>query len=93
MPMIEEYGRGNTPNPDIFCNHYVKFDALHHKCRRVVGSDPFVIATGHYARTSLDDLVLYDNSCKQGTKIKNMLFHIFKEVRYLTTLRNEFFYL
>ena len=63
--MIEEYVNGNTPNPDVFCNHYVKFDAMHEKCQHLFGNHPFVVATGHYARTAFGDQVL-KGVCKQG---------------------------
>ena len=57
-PTVSEYENGNTPNPDMLCNHYVKFDALHNKCVNIVGNEHFVIATGHYAQTSIGDAVL-----------------------------------
>ena len=66
-PMIDEYVNGNTPNPDVFCNHFVKFDAMHEKCQNLVNGDRFVVATGHYARTSLGEHVLSGN-CTQGIK-------------------------
>ncbi len=45
--MINEYRAGRTPNPDIFCNKYVKFGVFLNKAREM-GAD--YIATGHYAR-------------------------------------------
>lgn len=44
---VEEYLRGNTPNPCIACNRYVKWEALLKRCLEI-GAD--YIATGHYAR-------------------------------------------
>lgn len=44
---VEEYLRGNTPNPCIACNRYVKWEALL-KRSLAIGAD--YIATGHYAR-------------------------------------------
>ncbi|MDY5852898.1 MAG: tRNA 2-thiouridine(34) synthase MnmA [Bacilli bacterium] len=44
---LEEYNKGRTPNPDIFCNKYIKFDAFL-KFARDQGCD--FIATGHYAK-------------------------------------------
>ncbi|MBI4142906.1 hypothetical protein HY480_03470 [Candidatus Uhrbacteria bacterium] len=46
-PMIDAYRAGDTPNPDILCNRWVKFDALLAVAREI-GADR--IATGHYAR-------------------------------------------
>lgn len=45
------YLRGETPNPCIDCNRYVKFDALQ-KRRRELGFD--YVATGHYAQRDYD---------------------------------------
>lgn len=44
--MIREYRSGRTPNPDVFCNKYVKFGVFLKKAREM-GAD--FIATGHYA--------------------------------------------
>ena len=45
--MIREYKVGRTPNPDVFCNRYIKFGAFFDWARKH-GAD--YIATGHYAR-------------------------------------------
>ena len=43
---IEETNRGNTPNPDILCNKYVKFDAFYD----FMDENGFdALAMGHYA--------------------------------------------
>lgn len=42
-----EYQRGNTPNPCVTCNKYIKFDAILKKAEEL-GFD--AVATGHYAR-------------------------------------------
>jgi len=44
--MIEEYKKGNTPNPDVMCNREVKFGVFW-KFAKERGAD--FIATGHYA--------------------------------------------
>lgn len=44
---IKEYQRGRTPNPDIFCNKYIKFEAFR-KFAFERGFD--FIAMGHYAK-------------------------------------------
>lgn len=49
---LEEYQKGRTPNPDIFCNKYVKFGAFL-KFAREKGCD--FIATGHYAKHHSQD--------------------------------------
>ncbi len=45
----EAYLAGQTPNPCLACNRYLKFDDLLDKAR---GLDAQYIATGHYARIS-----------------------------------------
>lgn len=49
---VEEYFMGNTPNPCIACNKYIKFDALLDKARALEAE---YVATGHYARISYDE--------------------------------------
>ncbi|WP_416326065.1 tRNA 2-thiouridine(34) synthase MnmA [[Eubacterium] hominis] len=44
---IEEYKKGRTPNPDILCNKYIKFDAFFQYAKNM-GFD--TVATGHYAQ-------------------------------------------
>ncbi|MEQ1500124.1 MAG: tRNA 2-thiouridine(34) synthase MnmA [Parcubacteria group bacterium] len=45
--MIREYSEGRVPNPDIFCNKYVKFGVFLDKALEM-GAE--FVATGHYAR-------------------------------------------
>jgi tRNA-uridine 2-sulfurtransferase len=44
---LDELKKGRTPNPDIMCNKYIKFDMFVKEAKRL-GAD--YIATGHYAR-------------------------------------------
>lgn len=44
---IEDYLEGNTPNPCVACNRYIKFDEL---LRRAEGLGADFVATGHYAK-------------------------------------------
>ncbi len=44
---LDELKKGRTPNPDIMCNKYIKFDAFVKEAKKL-GAD--YIATGHYAR-------------------------------------------
>ena len=44
---LNEYKKGRTPNPDIMCNKYIKFNAFL-KHAKDLGAD--YIAMGHYAR-------------------------------------------
>ena len=45
--MLEEFRKGNTPNPDVMCNQEIKFKLFYEKAIER-GAD--FIATGHYAR-------------------------------------------
>ena len=47
---LDELKRGRTPNPDLMCNKYIKFDKFIEEAKKL-GAD--YVATGHYAR--LDD--------------------------------------
>ena len=44
---LSEYKSGRTPNPDIMCNKYIKFDSFL-KFAKEHGAD--YVATGHYAK-------------------------------------------
>ena len=44
---IDEYKKGRTPNPDIMCNKYIKFDSF---LKFAKAHDADYIATGHYAK-------------------------------------------
>lgn len=44
---LSTYRRGQTPNPDILCNRYIKFDQFLSYAKRE-GFD--ILATGHYAK-------------------------------------------
>jgi tRNA-specific 2-thiouridylase len=50
-PFCEEYATGRTPNPCVWCNRYIKFDALFQQARSLGAR---YIATGHHARVTMD---------------------------------------
>ena len=62
---ISEYENGRTPNPDILCNKYIKFDAFL-KFAKDNGCD--MIAMGHYAKRVEKDGRYYLAKCKDTNK-------------------------
>lgn len=79
---LEELKRGRTPNPDLLCNKYIKFDLFKKEAKKL---GAHYMATGHYARVKDGKLLravdlnkdqtyfLADISCEQ---LKNVLFPI-----------------
>ena len=51
---LDELKKGRTPNPDIMCNKYIKFDLFIKEAKKL-GAD--YIATGHYARIENGNLL------------------------------------
>ncbi len=49
---LTEYKKGRTPNPDVLCNKYIKFDAFLKEAIKL-GAD--YVAMGHYARICHQD--------------------------------------
>lgn len=49
---LSEYRKGRTPNPDILCNRYIKFDSFV-KFAHEKGFD--TLATGHYAKMAVEN--------------------------------------
>ena len=71
--MLDEFKKGNTPNPDIMCNQEIKFK-LFFKRAMEAGAD--YIATGHYARTDGPNLLKAVDENKDQTYF---LYRISKE--------------
>ena len=79
---LDELKKGRTPNPDIMCNKYIKFNMFAKEAKKL-GAD--YIATGHYARIEdgrllrgLDDNKDQTYFLSQVSKeqLKNVLFPI-----------------
>ncbi len=47
---LDEYKKGRTPNPDILCNKYIKFDAFLEYAKKFNAD---YIAMGHYAQVEI----------------------------------------
>lgn len=79
---LDELKLGRTPNPDVMCNKYIKFDMFAKKAKEL-GAD--YIATGHYARIENGNLLRGVDSNKDQSyflsqvsreQLKNVLFPI-----------------
>ena len=79
---LDELKKGRTPNPDIMCNKYIKFDMFVKEAKKL-GAD--FIATGHYARIENGKLLKAKDENKDQTyflsqvskeQLKNVLFPI-----------------
>jgi len=79
---LDELKKGRTPNPDVMCNKYIKFDLFIKEAKRL-GAD--YIATGHYARLIDGNLYKAVDSNKDQSyflaqltneQLKNVLFPV-----------------
>lgn len=62
---LDEYKKGRTPNPDILCNKYIKFDSFYNRAMDL-GFD--AVATGHYASTTFENDFNYLTRAKDQNK-------------------------
>src|SRR5574344_2012783 len=79
---LDELKKGRTPNPDIMCNKYIKFDQFAREAEKL-GAD--YIATGHYCRIKDGQLLRAVDDNKDQSyflsqvsrkQLKNVLFPI-----------------
>ncbi len=79
---LDELKKGRTPNPDIMCNKFIKFDLFIKEAKKL-GAD--YIATGHYARLKNGRLLRGKDNNKDQTyflcqlsnnQLKNVLFPV-----------------
>lgn len=63
---LNEFKKNRTPNPDILCNKYIKFDAFLNYAINTFACD--YIAMGHYAKVEHHDNVSYLKLCKDQNK-------------------------
>ena len=64
---LDELKKGRTPNPDVMCNKYIKFDLFYKKALEL-GAD--YIATGHYAK------LIDGKLCKASDKNKDQSYFL-----------------
>ncbi|CAM9094277.1 tRNA 2-thiouridine(34) synthase MnmA [Mycoplasma marinum] len=68
---IKEYKMGRTPNPDILCNKYIKFDKFMEYAFNELGAD--YIAMGHYAKQKDGELFRAKDMNKDQTYFLSQL--------------------
>ncbi len=71
-PFVECYMRGETPNPCVDCNRYMKFDTLY-KYANELGYENIV--TGHYARIHKEDGHYYLKKGVDANKDQSYVLH------------------
>ena len=69
---LDELKKGRTPNPDVMCNKYIKFDYFVREAKRL-GAD--YIATGHYAKMEDGYLKRSHDTNKDQTYFLSQLSH------------------
>ena len=78
---LDQYQKGRTPNPDILCNKYIKFNKMLNYAFEKLNAD--FLATGHYAQNIDGKLFQAKDSDKDQTyflaqlnseQLKNVLF-------------------
>ena len=69
---LDELKKGRTPNPDIMCNKYIKFDYFIKEAKRL-GAD--YVATGHYAKIENGQLLRSKDQNKDQTYFLSQLTH------------------
>lgn len=75
---LNELKKGRTPNPDIMCNKYIKFDVFKKEAKKL-GAD--LIATGHYARKDGNRILRgIDNNKDQTYFLSQVKMEEFKDV-------------
>ena len=62
---LDEYAKGRTPNPDILCNKYIKFDAFF---QYALSHNFDALATGHYAKVVHENETSYLYKAQDGLK-------------------------
>ena len=82
-PFVSSYEKGETPNPCIRCNKYLKFDSLYKRAREL-GCD--YIVTGHYARIEERDGHFYLLKAKDLNKDQSYVLYDLSEEQLRHTL-------
>lgn len=81
--MVKEYKEGRVPNPDVFCNKYVKFGVFLDKAKEM-GAD--YIATGHYAQNIEKDGVFQLTESKDKEKDQSYFLYTLNQEQLKHTL-------
>lgn len=81
--MLREYEEGRVPNPDVFCNKYVKFGVFLKKALEM-GAD--YVATGHYAQVFEKDGVFELHESVDKNKDQSYFVHTLGQTELSHTL-------
>ena len=71
---LDEHRRGRTPNPDIWCNQYIKFHVLLDYAQKL-GAD--ALATGHYAANIFDSTMGKYQLCIPHDRAKDQTYFLY----------------
>ncbi len=71
---LEEHNKGRTPNPDIWCNKEIKFNAF---LKYALSLDADYIATGHYAQNIYDPQTKQHYLCKAKDNSKDQTYFLY----------------
>lgn len=71
---IDAYKQGETPNPCIACNKYVKFEALLEKAHQL---GAYYVATGHYAKIGYDESLQRYTVKKSNASAKDQTYALY----------------
>ena len=77
--MIEGYREGETPNPDVFCNKYVKFGGF---LEFALDNGADYVATGHYAQNWREPVSV---SSKKRSLYSTYISHFFSSLPWLAS--------
>lgn len=81
---IDEYKKSRTPNPDMLCNKYIKFEAFYNYAMKMFGPD--YIAMGHYANTQKINEATFLTMAKDLNKDQTYFLALLKENQIKNTL-------
>jgi len=80
---IQAYENGQTPNPCIDCNRYLKFDQLYRRAKEL---DYYYVVTGHYARIEQQGDQFFLKKAVDATKDQSYVLYTLTQEKLAHTL-------